>query len=260
MLKTFLSVIGAYKLYEKWLWHQTKNGVKPEHMAIILDGNRRWASKKALDPWFGHEKGAEKVEQLLDWCLKLGVKSITLYAFSMENFRRPRDEVEEIMRITKEEFQKILTDERIRKNKVRVKVIGRVSLLPKTLQQLIMNVEKATQDYDEHFINIAFAYGGRAEIVDAARKIAEKVHEGGLSPEKIDEQVFERYLYTSYMPKQDPDLIIRTSGEERLSGFLLWQSAYSELCFLDVYWPEFRLIDLLRAVRTFQKRKRRFGR
>lgn len=260
MLKTFLSVIGAYKLYEKWLWHQTKNGVKPEHMAIILDGNRRWASKKALDPWFGHEKGAEKVEQLLDWCLKLGVKSITLYAFSTENFRRPRNEVEEIMHITEEEFQKILTDERIHKNKVRVKVIGRVSLLPKTLRQLIMNVEKATQDYDEHFINIAFAYGGRAEIVDAARKIAKKVHEGLLSPEKIDEQVFEKYLYTSHMPKQDPDLIIRTSGEERLSGFLLWQSAYSELCFLDVYWPEFRLIDLLRAVRTFQKRKRRFGR
>jgi len=120
-------------------------------------------------------------------------------------------------------------------------------------------VEKATHDYDKHFLNIAFAYGGRAEIADAARKIAEKVKEGELSPEKIDEQLFEQHLYTSHMPKQDPDLIIRTSGEERLSGFLLWQSAYSELCFLDVYWPDFRLIDLLRAVRTFQKRKRRFG-
>jgi len=259
MLKRFLSTIGAYKLYEKWLWHQVKNGTKLEHIAIILDGNRRWASGKALNPWFGHEKGAEKVEQLLDWCLRLGVESITLYAFSTENFRRPRNEVEEIMRIAGEKFQKILTDERIRKNKVRVKVIGRVSLLPKALQQLIANVEKATQDYDEHFLNIALAYGGRAEIVDAARKIAEKVHEGELSPEKIDEQVFESFLYTSHMSKQDPDLIIRTSGEERLSGFLLWQSAYSELCFLDIYWPDFRLIDLLRAARTFQRRKRRFG-
>ena len=259
MLKRFLSTIGAYKLYEKWLWHQVKNGTKLEHIAIILDGNRRWASGKALNPWFGHEKGAEKVEQLLDWCLRLGVESITLYAFSTENFRRPRSEVEEIMRIAGEKFQKILTDERIRKNKVRVKVIGRVSLLPKALQQLIANVEKATQDYDEHFLNIALAYGGRAEIVDAARKIAEKVHEGELSPEKIDEQVFESFLYTSHMSKQDPDLIIRTSGEERLSGFLLWQSAYSELCFLDIYWPDFRLIDLLRAARTFQRRKRRFG-
>jgi len=259
MLKRFLSTIGAYKLYEKWLWYQVKNGTKPEHIAIILDGNRRWASGKALNPWFGHEKGAEKVEQLLDWCLRLGVESITLYAFSTENFRRPRSEVEEIMRIAGEQFQKILTDERIRKNKVRVKVIGRVGLLPKALQQLITNVEKATQDYDEHFMNIALAYGGRAEIVDAARKIAEKVHGGELSPEKIDERVFESFLYTSHMSKQDPDLIIRTSGEERLSGFLLWQSAYSELCFLDIYWPDFRLIDLLRVARTFQRRKRRFG-
>jgi tritrans,polycis-undecaprenyl-diphosphate synthase [geranylgeranyl-diphosphate specific] len=259
MIKTFLSVIGAYKVYERWLWSQVKNGLDLEHIAIILDGNRRWASGKALNPWFGHEKGAEKVEQLLDWCLKLDVKSITLYAFSTENFSRKEDEVEEIMRIAGDEFQRILTDERIHKNKVRVKVIGRVGLLPKDLQQLIMDVEKATEGYDEHFLNIAFAYGGRAEIVDAARKIAEKVQEGELAPEKVDEQTFEQFLYTSYMPKQDPDLIVRTSGEARLSGFLLWQSAYSELCFLDVYWPDFRFIDLLRAVRTFKKRKRRFG-
>ena len=259
MIKTFLSLIGAYKFYEKWLWYQVKNGFRPEHIAIILDGNRRWASEKALGPWFGHEKGAEKVEQLLDWCLKLNVKSITLYAFSTENFSRQKNEVEEIMRIAGEEFQRILTDERIHKNKVRVKVIGRVNLLPENLQQLIMDVERATESYDEHFLNIAFAYGGRAEIVDAARKIAEKVQEGKLIPEKVDEQTFEQFLYTSHMPKQDPDLIIRTSGEERLSGFLLWQSAYSELCFLDVYWPDFRFIDLLRAVRTFKNRKRRFG-
>jgi tritrans,polycis-undecaprenyl-diphosphate synthase [geranylgeranyl-diphosphate specific] len=259
MFQTLLSVIGAYKFYERWLWHQVKNGSKPDHIAIILDGNRRWASEKALDPWFGHEKGAEKVEELLDWCLKLDVKSITLYAFSTENFARSKTEVEEIMSIAEEEFRKILTDERIHNNKVRVKFIGRVKLLPENLQRLITDVERATQNYNEHFLNIAFAYGGRAEIVDAARKIAEKVQEGKLIPEKVNEETFEQYLYTSHMDKQDPDLIIRTSGEERLSGFLLWQSAYSELCFLDVYWPDFRLIDLLRAVRTFQKRRRRFG-
>ncbi|MBS7646237.1 di-trans,poly-cis-decaprenylcistransferase [Candidatus Bathyarchaeota archaeon] len=259
MLKSFLSVIGAYKLYEKWLWHQVKNNEKPEHIAIILDGNRRWASEKELAPWRGHKEGAEKVEQLLDWCLKLNIKSITLYAFSTENFRRPKEEVEEIMRIASEKLQKILTDERIHKNKVCVKVIGRRHLLPEHLQKLIEDVEKATQNYDKHFLNVAFAYGGRAEIVDAARKIAEKVYSKELKPEEVTEELFERYLYTSHLPKQDPDLIIRTSGEERLSGFLLWQSAYSELCFLDVYWPDFRLIDLLRAVRTFQKRKRRFG-
>jgi len=259
VFKRLLSVIGAYKVYEKWLWYQLKEGVKPEHIAIILDGNRRWASEQALNPFLGHEKGADKVEQLIDWCLQLGVKSITLYTFSTENFQRSKSEVEEIMRIAEERFQQILADERIHKNKVRVKVIGRVNLLPEHLQRLITDVEKATESYDKHFLNFAFAYGGRAEIVDAAKKIAEKVGTGDLSPDEVDEQLFERYLYTSHMPNQDPDLIIRTSGEERLSGFLLWQSAYSELCFLDAYWPDFRLIDLLRAVRTFQNRKRRFG-
>jgi len=259
VFETLLSAVGVYRLYEGWLWRQVKNGEKPEHIAIILDGNRRWASENVLNPWLGHEKGAEKVEELLDWCLMLDVKSVTLYAFSTENFRRTPDEVEEIMRIAGERFRELLTDERIRRKKVRVKVLGRVNLLPEELQQLIGEVEKSTEAYDEHFLNFAFAYGGRAEIVDAARKIAEQVHEGKLNPEKVDEKTFEQYLYTSHMPQQDPDLIIRTSGEERLSGFLLWQSAYSELCFLDVYWPDFRLIDLLRAVRTFQKRKRRFG-
>ena len=186
-------------------------------------------------------------------------KSITLYAFSTENFRRSKGEVEEIMRIAGENLRKILTDERIHKNKVRVKVIGRINLLPDDMQRLIQDVEKTTQDYGDHFLNFAFAYGGRAEIVDAAKKIAEEVHEGKLDPGMVDEEMVEQHLYTSHMPNQDPDLIIRTSGEERLSGFLLWQSAYSELCFLDVYWPDFRSIDLLRAVRTYQKRKRRFG-
>ena len=259
MFKTLLSAVGAYKAYEGWLWRQVKTGAKPEHIAIILDGNRRWASGKIVNPWLGHEKGAEKVEELLDWCLKLDVNSITLYAFSTENFRREQTEVAEIMRIAEERFRELLTDDRIHGNKVRVKVIGRVNLLPESLQRLIADVEKATGDYDQHFLNFAFAYGGRAEIVDAARKIAEEAREGTLDPEKIDEKTFEQYLYTSHMPQQDPDLIIRTSGEARLSGFLLWQSAYSELCFLDVYWPDFRKIDLLRSVRTFQKRKRRFG-
>ena len=259
MLKRFLSVIGIYKLYEKWLWYQVKNGAKLEHIAIILDGNRRWASENEINPWLGHKRGAETVEQLLDWCEKLGVKFVTLYTFSTENFRRSPGEIEEIMRIAGEKFCKLLTDERIHRNKVHVKVIGRVNLLPESLQELISNVEKATANYDKQFLNFAFAYGGRAEIVDATKTIAEKVKNGELNLDEVDENTFEKYLYTSHMPKQDPDLIVRTSGEERLSGFLLWQSAYSELCFLDVYWPDFRLIDLLRAIRTFQKRKRRYG-
>jgi tritrans,polycis-undecaprenyl-diphosphate synthase [geranylgeranyl-diphosphate specific] len=259
VLKKLLSIIGVYKAYEKWLWNQVKNGEKLEHIAIILDGNRRWASENDLNPWLGHEKGAETVEQLLDWCDKLGVKFVTLYTFSTENFMRSPQEVEEIMRIAGEKFCKLLTDKRIHRNKVHVKVIGRLNLLPESLQKLITDVEEATANYDNQFLNFAFAYGGRAEIVDATKTIAEKVKNGELSLDDVDESTFEQYLYTSHMPKQDPDLIIRTSGEERLSGFLLWQSAYSELCFLDAYWPDFRFIDLLRAIRTFQKRKRRYG-
>lgn len=259
MLKTILKALGVYRIYEKWLWNQIKNGTKPEHIAIILDGNRRWALEHSLNPWVGHQHGAEKVEKLLKWCLDIGVKSVTLYAFSTENFQRPKQEVVEIMRILEEKLRNIITDERIHKNKVRVKIIGRRNLLPRSLQKLIKDAEESTKDYEEHFLNVALAYGGRAEIVDAARKIAEEVKLGRLSPDEIDEHSFERFLYTAHLPKQDPDLIIRTSGEERLSGFLLWQSAYSELCFLDVYWPDFRKIDLLRAVRTYQRRKRRFG-
>jgi len=259
MLKTLLSVLGIYRLYEKWLWNQVKNGRKPEHIAIILDGNRRWASELALNPWAGHHHGAEKTEDLLEWCLDLGVKSITLYAFSTENFQRSSKEVNEVMRIFEEKLHELLENERIHKHKVRVKIIGRPSLLPENLQEIAERVETATKDYDEHFLNLGLAYGGRAEIVDAAREIAERVRRGDLTTDEISEALFEKYLYTAHMPRQDPDLIIRTSGEERLSGFLLWQSAYSELCFLEVYWPAFRKIDLLRAIRTFQMRKRRFG-
>ena len=259
MLHGLLSALGIYKLYEKWLWYQIKGGTKPEHVAIILDGNRRWASEKSLNPWVGHHYGADKIEDLLNWCLDMDVKSVTLYAFSTENFQRHPKEVEEIMRIAEEKLRGVLNDESIHKHRVRVKAIGRLSLLPKKLQEMIRQVEESTKDYDEHFLNLALAYGGRAEIVDATRKIAQKVKTGILPPEKIDEPLFERYLYTAHMPKQDPDLIIRTSGEERLSGFLLWQCAYSELCFLDINWPDFRRIDLLRAVRTYQMRKRRFG-
>jgi len=259
VLKRALSVLGIYKIYERWLWGQIKNGASVEHIAIILDGNRRWASEKELNPWLGHKQGAETVENLLDWCQKLNVKFVTLYTFSTENFTRNPQEIQEIMTIANEKFRKLLTDERIHKNKVHVKVIGRTNLLPEDLQQLISDVEKATANYDNQFLNFAFAYGGRAEIVDAARVIAEQVKAGKLQPEDIHESTFEKYLYTAQLEKQEPDLLIRTSGEERLSGFLLWQSAYSELAFLDVYWPDFRFIDLLRAIRTFQNRKRRYG-
>ena len=251
--------MGIYRLYEKWLLFQVSEGKKPEHVAIILDGNRRWASNKSLIPWIGHRHGADKIDDLMDWCLELEVKVITLYVFSTENFNRPPKEVEAIMSLIEEKLLSILNNARIHENKIRVKAIGRIDLLPSSIQEVIQRVEDSTKMYNERFLNVALAYGGRAEIVDATKKIAKKAAKGELNPDKINEKLFEKYLYTAHMPKQDADLIIRTSGEERLSGFLSWQSAYSELCFVDVNWPDFRHIDLLRAVRTYQRRKRRFG-
>jgi tritrans,polycis-undecaprenyl-diphosphate synthase [geranylgeranyl-diphosphate specific] len=259
MLQSLLSALGIYKLYEKWLWFQVKDGIKPEHVAIILDGNRRWASHNALNPWIGHHVGADKVDELMDWCIELDVKSITLYAFSTENFRRSPQEVVELLKLIDEKLRSTLENKSIHENKIRVKAIGRLDLLPETTQGLIQRLEESTKEYDDRFLNLALAYGGRAEIVDATKKIASEVENGELNPDSIDEELFEKYLYTAHMPKQDADLIIRTSGEERLSGFLSWQSAYSELCFVDMNWPDFRRIDLLRAVRTYQRRKRRFG-
>jgi len=259
MLRSLLSALGVYKVYEKWLRYQVRNGAKPEHIAIILDGNRRWASNHSLEPWMGHYYGADKTEKVLRWCLELNVKTVTFYAFSTENFQRSPEEVKEIMGLLEEKLQQTLKNEEIHKQRVRVKVIGRLNLLPDNLRALIEKVEEQTKDYAEHFLNLAVAYGGRAEIIDATKKIAKNVKEGKILPDDITENIFEKYLYTAYLQRQEPDLIIRTSGEERLSGFLLYQSAYSELCFLDVYWPEFRRIDLLRAIRTYEKRKRRFG-
>ncbi len=263
MLERALASLGAYKIYERWLWAQVKNGIMPEHIAIILDGNRRWANGEThpmllKDKW-GHADGADTVEQLLDWCHMVNVKNVTLYTFSTENFGRHSDEVNKIMQLAEERFRKLLKDERLHTDKIHIKVIGRTNMLPESLQKTIQELEDTTANYDCYFWNFAFAYGGRAEIVDATKTIAKKVEDKELKIEDINESTFEKYLYTSHMTKQDPDMIIRTSGEERLSGFLLWQAAYSELLFLDVYWPDFRFIDLLRAIRVFQHRKRRFG-
>ncbi|MEM1584070.1 MAG: polyprenyl diphosphate synthase [Nitrososphaerota archaeon] len=259
LLRAALRIFGVYKLYEKWLHESIKNGEIPSHVAIILDGNRRWALEKGYNAWIGHRFGAEKVDELLDWCLELGIKIITLYVFSTENFKRPRREVKELFQLLKEKGLQYLRDERIHKHHVRIKVIGRKDLIPQDVREVLEKIEEATQNYSNFFVNIAIAYGGRAEIVDATRSIVSKVLRGELNIEDIDEKIIEKHLYTADLPKNDPDLIIRTSGEERISNFLLWQCAYSELVFLDVYWPEFRKIDLMRAIRIYQKRQRRLG-
>ncbi|MEM3585730.1 MAG: polyprenyl diphosphate synthase [Candidatus Jordarchaeaceae archaeon] len=245
-------------LYERVLWRQIKDGSMPEHLAVILDGNRRYARQRGLNVWLGHKYGAEKVKEFLDWAFEAGIRVVTLYAFSTENFMRTRKEVEEIMNLAAEKFDEILRDARIHKHKVRVKAIGRINLLPEKVQAAIRRAEEATKHYNNYQLNIAIGYGGRAEIVDAIKEIAKKVKDGKIGVDDINEKLIEEHLYTSGIP--DPALIIRTSGEERLSGFLLWQSAYSELYFCDVYWPAMRKIDFWRALRTYQMRERRFGR
>jgi tritrans,polycis-undecaprenyl-diphosphate synthase [geranylgeranyl-diphosphate specific] len=259
MLRDLLSAIGVYKIYRSWLRSQIDRDRLPEHIGIILDGNRRWASAREMIPWQGHREGAEKVKEFLEWCLDLGIRTVTLYAFSTENFNRVDREVEELMRIYEENLTELLKSDVLHDNKVCVRAIGRINLLPERVRRLIGEVEEATKDYDRFYLNVALAYGGRAEIVDAAKEIAVKVNKGELAPDDIDEEVIEEHLYTSYLPHPDPDLIIRTSGVARLSNFLIWQSAYSELFLVDVYWPDFREIDLERAIRSFQNRHRRYG-
>jgi len=247
-----------YRAYEWFLERRVRQGKLPEHIGVIMDGNRRLARRLGAQPWMGHRLGAQKLEEFLEWCIQLGIKTVTTYAFSTENFRRPKDEVEKLFDIFEEYFYKIADDERIHRNRVRIKAIGKIERFPERVRRAIRHAERCTSGYDNLLLNVAMAYGGRQEIVDAFRKMGEKIERGEMRASEITEEEVSRHLYTTGLP--DPDLIIRTSGEERISGFLLWQSAYSELYFCESYWPGFRKIDFLRALRTYQQRQRRFGR
>jgi tritrans,polycis-undecaprenyl-diphosphate synthase [geranylgeranyl-diphosphate specific] len=247
----------AYQTYEKRLLKEVHERPVPHHVAIIMDGNRRYAKEFGLLVAEGHDKGREKLEEVLDWCLEIGIKMLTVYAFSTENVSREKDEVDTLMRMFSHSFKRLGDDERVHKHKIRVRVLGQKELLPDDVREAVEYAESKTKNYDSYFFNLAVGYGGREEIIQAIRKIAGYVKSGKLKAEDISEKTFSEFLYTKDMP--DPDLILRTSGEERISNFLLWQLAYSELYFSDVYWPGFRKIDFLRAVRSYQMRKRRFG-
>jgi tritrans,polycis-undecaprenyl-diphosphate synthase [geranylgeranyl-diphosphate specific] len=260
VIREFLETIGVYSIYNRWLKETIDRSEKPNHIGVIMDGNRRWARERDMIPWEGHWEGADKVEEFLEWCLELGIKTITLYSFSTENFQRDKDEVDELFKLFETMLERVIESDTIHKHKVRIRAIGRIETLPERIQILVRKVEDSTSEYDSYYLNVAIAYGGRAEIVDAVRLISEKVKSGQLDPNEINEQVVEANLYTSHLPYPDPDIIIRTSGESRLSNFLVWQSAYSELFLLDVFWPSFRKIDLMRAIRGYQMRRRRFGR
>ena len=229
----------------------------PRHIGIIMDGNRRFARRLMKTPWKGHELGKKKVEEVLDWCFEYDIHILTLYAFSMENFSRPKDEFEFLMKLFEEAFLDVGKDERVHKNKVKINVFGRVDLLPAPVQKAINKAIEATKDYSNYILNFAVAYGGRHEIADAARKISEKVAAGEITPNDVDLEMIDKNLYSAGIP--DPDLIIRTSGEFRTSGFLPWQAAYSELYFTKKFWPEFSKEDFVAALEDYQKRRRRFG-
>lgn len=247
----------AYQTYEKRLLKEVMEGEIPEHVAIIMDGNRRFAMEIGLVAHEGHVKGKEKLEEVMEWCLEMGIKVLTVYAFSTENLGRDEVEVHYLMDLFEENFLKLAEDQRIHKNKIKVTVLGQRELLPERVIHSIEVAEKRTMDYSDYYYNIALAYGSRQEMISAIRRIATKVKEGDLEVDDINEHMFSSFLYTADFP--DPDLVLRTSGEERVSNFLLWQLAYSELYFTDVFWPGFRKVDFLRAIRTFQARKRRFG-
>ena len=248
----------AYQTYEKRLLREVMSNPVPHHVAVIMDGNRRYAAEMGMLVSDGHEKGKQKLEEMLEWCIELGIRVLTVYAFSTENVGRQKDEIEILMGMFVANFRRLGDDERVHKHKIRVRVLGQRDILPAELQDSIRYAEDKTKDYDRYSFNIAVGYGGREEIVHVIKKLATAVKSGELSVEDISQKVVAEYLYTSEVP--DPDLILRTSGEERISNFLLWQIAYSELYFSDVYWPGFRKIDFLRAVRSYQQRTRGYGR
>jgi undecaprenyl diphosphate synthase len=227
----------------------------PQHVAIIMDGNGRWARQQALSRLEGHKRGSEVARDIVTTAARVGISYITLYAFSSENWRRDPHEVSGLMGLLKH----YLEDEAsaLHKDGVRLKVIGERELLPNTILDLVQAVEELTKANKNITLQMAISYGSRAEILHAVREIAGKVRDRRLDPEAITEQTFEQHLYTVGVP--DPDLLIRTSGEQRISNYLLWQLAYTELIFVDKFWPDFTPEDFMESLLTYQNRERRFG-
>ena len=246
-----------YAGYERRLLKEVMSYTRPKHVAVIMDGNRRYAQKMGLENTAGHMRGRGKLEQMLEWCLELDIKVLTVYAFSTENLNRAPHELEALFELFEQSFIEAGDDSRVHEHRIRIKALGRLELLPENVQKAIRYAEERTAKYEGYFYNIAVAYGGREEIIGAVRNIAADAVKGKLEPQDIDEQTIASYLLTADLP--DPDLILRTSGEERVSNFLLWQLAYAELYFTDVFWPAFRKVDFLRAIRSYQRRQRRFG-
>ena len=227
----------------------------PKHIAIIMDGNGRWAKEKGLRRVFGHENGTKSVRTTVETCAELGIENLTLYAFSTENWNRPKLEVKTLMQLLISSLRKEINT--MQKNSIRLNAIGNLEHLPEKVRKELLHVMAETKDNSRMTLTLALSYGSRDELVNATRQISEKVKNNIISVEKIDETLINQHLYTQNLP--DVDLLIRTSGEKRISNFLLWQIAYAELYFTDVYWPDFTNENLYEAIINYQKRERRFG-
>lgn len=253
---------GLYWIYERLLLSQVRKGGKvPQHLGLIMDGNRRYAKALGLDSKAGHDYGAGKARDVLAWCLDLGIRHVTLWGFSTDNRGRDPDEVAHLHKLFAAQAREFLADEELHRHQVRVRVIGDIGDFPSDAQGALRAMEEATAGYDRLHLHVALGYGGREEIVTAVRAAlrahAAAGHDLVSVAEHLDADEIGAHLYTAGLP--DPDFVVRTSGEMRSSGFLLWQSAYAEFYFCDAYWPDFRRIDFLRAIRSFQQRQRRFG-
>ena len=228
----------------------------PKHVGIILDGNRRFAKRLMMKPWQGHEWGAKKIRAVMDWAREEGVRELTLYCFSIENFHsRPKKEFDYLMDLFVKEFESVKSDEKLHKHQIRINFIGRIWMFSEKIQKAMRDLMEMTKKYDKYVINFAMAYGGRAEIVDAVKRVAEEVKRGKLNVDQINEEMFAQRLY---MP-DEPELVIRTGGEKRSSNFLNYQAAYSEWVYVEKMWPEFEKGDFVECLKEFGSRHRRFG-
>ncbi|MFN3753273.1 isoprenyl transferase [Flavobacterium sp.] len=227
----------------------------PKHLAIIMDGNGRWAKQKGLLRAFGHENGTKSVRVTVETCAKLGINNLTLYAFSTENWNRPKLEVDTLMKLLISSLKKEF--ETLQKNNIRLNCIGNIDLLPSSAKKELLSVIEKTKNNTRMTLTLALSYGSREELLNAVKIISDKVKNNIISIDTIDESIINQHLYTHNLP--DVDLVIRTSGEHRISNFLLWQIAYAEFYFTDVLWPDFKEDDLYEAIISYQKRERRFG-
>ncbi len=253
------SIFGVfYDEYERRLKIKILNSEIPHHIAVIMDGNRRYAGQLGKARSFGHAMGAEVTEKVIEWCYEIGVKQLTLYAFSTENFQRSEEEVDGLFNLINEKFLKIYSDPRTHEREMQVRVIGDRSKLPAFLNESIEKIEKATEKYRKFHLNVAIAYGGRQDIIQAVRDIASCISSRELSLEDVDENLISKHLYPATgVSVPNVDLVIRTGGDERVSNFLPWQANGSECAayFCAPFWPEFRKIDLFRSIRVYQARK-----